>query len=88
MHFSHMLSQSATTENEPQYNFKETLKKNDTTCNKRFWLQFIVRYVQLSAVVCHFAVQERFLISQNLRLRDPLITVMVHFLKKVKCLLT
>lgn len=67
--------------------FQRNIKKY-TTCNKRIWLQFIVRYMELSAVVCHFAVQERFLISKNLRLRDLPITVTVHFLKKVKCLLT
>lgn len=64
------------------------VKKKKVQCMKdqRVWLKLIVRYMQLSAVVCHFAVQKRLLIFQNLHLRDPSITVLVHFLQKVESL--
>lgn len=44
--------------------------------------------MQLSAVVCHFTVHERFLIFQNFTLWDLPISIAVHFLDEVKSLLT
>lgn len=44
--------------------------------------------MQMSAVVCYFAVHECFLIFQNFRLWDLSISIEVHFLDEVKSLLT